>query len=238
MAGQGTWQNSLLARDINRDGTVDAFYDTVLDITWLADGNAGAGSAFDTTGGSTATDGLMNWADAKAWAASLNVFGITGWRLPTMIDTGATGCEFAYGGTDCGYNVQTISTDGKTVYNELAHLYYVTLGDEPYCNITGDCSAGDASYAPDWMLSNTGNFRNLQPYAYWVGVAYAPSPADLAWIFFTREGYETGEIQNGVGHVLAVRPGDVTASVPEPQSCALALLALGAAAAARRKRVG
>jgi MYXO-CTERM domain-containing protein len=39
-------------------------------------------------------------------------------------------------------------------------------------------------------------------------------------------------------HAVAVRPGDVAASaadVPEPQSLALALLALGAAVATRRR---
>ena len=45
--GQGTWETTLQARDIDGDGTVDAWYDTALDLTWLADANAGAGTAFD-----------------------------------------------------------------------------------------------------------------------------------------------------------------------------------------------
>ncbi len=169
--GQGTWETTLQPRDINSDGTVDAFYDTVLKVTWLADANAGAGSIYDSTGYTTATDGRMTWTDAKAWAASLNVHGTTGWRLPTMVDTGAPGCDFGFSGTDCGYNVQTISADGQTVYSEMAHLYHVTLGNRAGCDTTGDCSAGNASTAPNYMLSNTGSFRNLQASVYWSGVA-------------------------------------------------------------------
>ena len=77
------------------------------------------------------------------------------------------------------------------------------------------------------MLSNTGGFRNLQAWAYWSGVAFAPFPADFAWVFNTDDG-----IQRVIGQVndvfaLAVLPGDVTASVPEPQTWTLAPLAIG-----------
>lgn len=128
VAGQGTWQSTLAARDINGDGTVDAFHDETLNVTWLADANAAVGSAFDTA---LPGSGLMNWASARAWAAQLNVYGVTGWRLPTMLDTGAPGCDFSYSGTDCGFGVQDISADSQTVYSELAHLYFVTLGNRP-----------------------------------------------------------------------------------------------------------
>jgi hypothetical protein len=66
VSGQGTWEATLLGRDI--DGKAVAansnsavfLYDTVLDITWLRDGNAGAGSVFDSSNYTTATDGKMN----------------------------------------------------------------------------------------------------------------------------------------------------------------------------------
>jgi len=72
-----------------------AFYDPNLDITWLADANAGAGSAFDdvatgsTTG--TTTDGKMTWQSAMDWAASLTVGGVIAgtWRLASMDKDGA-----------------------------------------------------------------------------------------------------------------------------------------------------
>ncbi len=142
-----------------------------------------------------------------------------------MIDTGALGCQWANGGTDCGYNVQTISADGLTVYSEWAHLYYVTMGNLAH-------AAGPL----DTMLVNTGDFLNFEVAALWTGVADAKFPA-YAWVFQFYDGYQysNGQINAHSGS-LAVRPGDVNATVPEPQSLALALLAVGAAVLASRKR--
>lgn len=52
-------------------------YDTELDVTWLKDANYAMTSGYDA-------DGLMNWNDSVAWASSLTVGGVNGWRLPTM----------------------------------------------------------------------------------------------------------------------------------------------------------
>jgi PEP-CTERM motif len=111
VSGQGTWETTLQPRDINADGKTDAFYDSVLKVTWLA--------------------------DANAWAANLNVYGATGWRLPTLVDS--------------------------------------------------------------------------------------------------RVGQSHGR-QNFENYALAVRPGDVSAPIPEPQTLALMLLGLGAVALAARRR--
>ena len=113
--GQGTWETTLQPRDLDGDAVTDAFYDTELNITWLRNANA---------------NGTMNWDAANAWAANLVVGAYSDWRLPTMVDTGEPGCDFPsqVGGTDCGFNVQTKT--GATVFNEMAHLYYVTLGNK------------------------------------------------------------------------------------------------------------
>ena len=86
VSGQGTWETTLLGRDINgnaviqRDsnGLLDSsavfLYDDVLNITWLRSASA---------------NGRMNWWTANTWATNLTVGNYTGWRLPTMIDTGA-----------------------------------------------------------------------------------------------------------------------------------------------------
>ena len=181
----------------------------------------------------------MAWADAKAWTASLNAFGTTGWRLPTMIDTGQAGCEaIAYSGTDRGYYVQTISLDGATVFSELAHLFHVTLGNQGGCDTAGDCSAGFAAHPPDFMMSNKGDFRNLQSDLLWTGLADVSLPG-FAWNFATNGGYQSRNEQDSELFALAVRAGDVTVtSVPEPQSLGLVLLAIGAGAAATRRRKG
>ena len=66
-------------------------------------------------------NGAQNWSTANTWANNLVFGGYSDWRLPTMIDTGASGCDFSYaGGTDCGYNVDTATS-------EIAHLFHVTL---------------------------------------------------------------------------------------------------------------
>jgi hypothetical protein len=220
---QGIWTRSLQAREL--DGNLangpEAFYDTTLDITWLANASQ---------------NGSMSWDAATTWASNLSVAGVTGWRLPTVIDTGAAGCQWSHaGGTDCGYNVQTKSglptkyQAGQTVYSEMAHLFYVTLGN-------------NASYAPgtgepqdDWGLTNTGGFENLQSFGYWSGTTYAPDSI-FAWSFYSLDGY-----QNGIGrhlnlYALAVRPGDVAVAVPEPQTWALTLLGLTGVLLARRRR--
>jgi hypothetical protein len=55
----------------------EAYYDTGLDITWLADANYAQTSGFDPAG-------CMSWEDANTWAVNLNISGITGWRLPSL----------------------------------------------------------------------------------------------------------------------------------------------------------
>jgi hypothetical protein len=216
VSGQGTWETTLLPRDINNDGMVDAFYDTVLDVSWLANADA---------------NGPMNWANANAWAAGLDVYGKTGWRLPTMIDTGAPGCDWSLaGGTDCGYNVQTISADGQTVFSEMAHLWYVSLANKAVCT-PGDSICNTPQ--PGWGLTNTGAFRNLHASYYWSGVALATSRS--AWYFDTYRGEQFGLRQGNELAALAVHPGDV-GIVPEPQTYALLLMGVAAVLLGVRQR--
>jgi hypothetical protein len=78
-------------------------------------------------------------------------------------------------------------------------------------------------------------FSNVQSSVYWSGTEYAPDP-DRAWFFRTFEGSQgSGSDKTSALFAVAVRPGDVAASVPEPQTLALVLLALGASVAARKR---
>jgi hypothetical protein len=159
--GQGTWETTLLPRDL--DGNLangpEAFYDTALNITWLRNANV---------------NGLMTWTSANTWANTLVVGGVGGWRLPTMVDTGAPGCDFSHaGGTDCGYNAQTASS-------ELAHLYYVTLGNLAYCPPGDAACAGGPQLG--WGLTNTGGFQDLRSSAKWFGTGRLRLPAAPAWL--------------------------------------------------------
>ena len=50
--GQGTWETTLQARDLDGDlTTTEAFYDTTLNITWLADAALSKTETFIATGG-------------------------------------------------------------------------------------------------------------------------------------------------------------------------------------------
>ena len=211
--GQGTWETTLQAGDLNGDSIVDAYYDTAVNITWLKNWT---------------TNGLLSWTAASAWAAGLNVHGVTGWRLPSISDTGSPGCDFSFaGGTDCGYNVDPASS-------EMAHMFYVTLGSKSWC------PPGDATCAggpqPGWGLTNTALFAGLSFGGYWFGQEYLSDPG-AKWAFHMgygdQDGYNTG-VGTGGSYAVAVHPGDV-AAVPEPQVWALLLLGLGAGAVARKR---
>lgn len=204
VSGQGTWEATLQGRELDGDTAngFEAYYDTVLDVTWLVDANHAFGAA--------SWNGQMSWHAASDWARNLDVNGVKGWRLPTMTDTGAPGCDLGYSATDCGYNVSTATS-------EMAHLYYVTLGNKGLADTSGN-------YPPDLGVSNTGPFENIQPFGYWLSAEYAVDTYD-AWTFYF---YNPGGFQHHSNKAIdsyawAVRSGDVPA-VPEPETCALMLV--------------
>ena len=87
------------------------------------------------------------------------------------------------------------------------------------------------------LASLQAQFDGVQSSFYWSGTEYAPLPAN-AFFFSTFDGGEFIIGKDFAFYAVAVRPGDVAASVPEPQTLALALLALGATVVARRRRPG
>ena len=192
VSGQGTWETTLQGRDLDGNlSTTEAYYDTSLNITWLANANyAGA---------------TMNWTNANTWAGSLNPYGsgITGWRLPTVTDTGSSGCDYAYTGTDCGWNVNTAT-------EEMAHMFYTTLGDKAYYNTSG------VGPQAGWGLTNTGPFSNVQSDDYWSATEYAPDTS-YAWYFNTIYGFQDYDLKTYSFSAWAVHSGDVGATtVPVP----------------------
>ena len=112
-----------------------AVYDTDTDITWMrnanANANAGAGSPFDDY--ANTNGGKMCWQSANAWAASLNINGVTGWRLPAT----------TYPDVTCS-SVLNRSIGGGCTGSEMGHLFNVegigryidgTYDDAPFSNI-------------------------------------------------------------------------------------------------------
>lgn len=203
-------------------------YDTVLNITWLQNWNQAVGSSYDTAVPGT---GWMTWTTAQAWADDLVWGGFDDWRLPALLDTGAPGCDVSSaGGTDCGYNVQTMS--GGVVFSEMAHLWYETLGNKARCT-PGDAACNTPQ--PGWGLTNTGPFINMQSRVYWFGLDFAPAPP-RAWTFDAWDGWQDPfALQENLLNAMAVRPGDV-AAIPEPGTWAMLTLGLTALLAVRRRR--
>lgn len=116
--GQGTWETTLHGRDLdNKPGNgFEAYYDSVLDVTWLDDNNMG---------------GQTTWTNRKLFVETSTFYGISGWRLPKVTDLRIPGCNAnTMSGGDCGYNVNVGSS-------ELAHLFYVTLGNKAYADVNG-----------------------------------------------------------------------------------------------------
>lgn len=197
ISGQGTWESTLQGRDLDGNlSTFEAYYDTALNITWLADANHAKTSGFDA-------DGLMYWTTANTWAANLNPYnsGITGWRLPTVTDTGVPGCDYSEtGGTDCGYNVDTATS-------EMVHMFYSTLGNKGYYDTLGVAPQGY------WGLTNSGAFSNIIAYNYWSATQQEYSPyTDSAWYFNTYYGFQTDYYKASSFNAWAVHASDVGAS--------------------------
>lgn len=121
-----------------------AYYDDVLDITWLANANlANLANADSNDFGVTGinANGTMSWAKANEWIGAMNTanwLGTNDWRLPTVEPL--NGSSFNYsssfnGSTDYGYNQSEQGTAyaGSTA-SEMAHLFYNTLNNKGYCD--------------------------------------------------------------------------------------------------------
>lgn len=180
---QGTWTTTLQARDLNNDRVVDAYFDSDLNITWLANWNL---------------NGLHSWNDANSWATGLNLYGVTGWRLPSTVDAPSS------------YNLKP-----PVWSSEMAHMFYSTLGNKGY----PDSGAG---------LGNTGRFVNMQGAytdSYWSGTQTTQQALN-AWRFQLSSGYQSYQPETYLAYAVAVRDGDVTA-IPEPQALLMMLAGLG-----------
>jgi PEP-CTERM motif len=227
VSGQGTWETTLQARDLDGNGTTDAYYDTALNISWLADANV---------------IGLANFDTAASWASGLNVAGVGGWHLPTIkIDSCGTdglGASFWNGGGVCGYNVQANTSD-------MAHMYMTTLANPSYSGFVDRYGNGPGLSAP--LLENSGPFSNLQAFGYWFAQDHAVDPwtgvsnTGEAWRYSFYAGRQDNLSKNEQGglYAWAVHDGDVgniTAAVPEPETYALMLAGLAMMVPLARRR--
>ena len=166
----------LVARDLDGDQfTAEAWYDTALNITWLADANLASTQDFGI--GGVQSGGTMTWSTAQLWVAAANansLFSLSNWRLPSVIDFGNDGCNFGFSSSDCGHNVDPTS-------GEYAALFFDTLGNTSILDDSGvlDPSGGLASNGP---FINFGPFDFVPDGAYWTQTLDAADP-DNTWFF-------------------------------------------------------
>ena len=224
LPGQGAWETTLQARDLDHDGHADAFYDTDLNITWLQDANYPATIGFNSDNklGQFHPDGRMPSNQVREFAKSLNFSGITGWRLPALGPLSTQTCYSpSQGYVPCG-----------PYQSELGHLFEVTLGNLGlYDPVTG--RARDGVNGIDYGWVNTGPFKNVggnpdTPYLLTGTIVGYPT-----WFFDGDTRLFTSSAEFVLG--WAVHDGDVSA-VPEPSSVALLLGGLGVLGLCRQRR--
>ena len=184
-------------------------YDDVLNITWLKDANYALTSGYDS-------DGLMTWAEAKAWAENLSYGGFNDWRLPSIYNNGIGSAAFA-------------ELYGTNYIGEIGYMYFVNLENESQlvnssCLVAPNGCLQNIEFN-DAASSNLISFQNIQAsFDYWYEDKFPfegevppeePFLADPAYSFSTFYGVESVQYAGGSSFAWAVRSGDIN-PIPLP----------------------
>lgn len=231
----GSASAALHGRNLDADAsTFEAYYDDLLDITWLANAQLSETEYFGLPAEEFELHGIsrsvaFDWIDAMNAADYL---GYSDWRLPATLPIDGSDYVFELrgdGSSDMGASISAPGTPyaGSTA-SEMAHLYYVTLDNPPGLDEALDptaCFVGGC-------LVNRGPFDFPVPQLaiYWSGTT---SPDQHGFAFHFGLGLQTAIEQGQDGNsalAWAVRDGDVSAipAIPEPGTWALLVAGLGA----------
>lgn len=162
-------------------------YDTVRNVTWLANANLAATQTFGVS--DINPDGSMSWTTAQKWIAAMNAAHYLGsgqWGLPATKLPDAT----------CSQNPKTASFGLGCTGSEMGDLYYNGLGGEQGSTISLTHNA------------NYGLFSNFQPYLYWSSTPW-PRVPNSAFSFSFGNGFQGTNVFVNPMYVIAVAPGKV-----------------------------
>ena len=160
-----------------------------------------------------------DWDAANIWVNNLVYGGYDDWRLPALRNQNVN---------------ERCSPQG--ICSEMAYMYYTNYG-----KVLG----WNGIYGSEAPPPNTENWALIQlKETYWSDLLIPTDPnvgnPGVAYYFDFRIGYQAGEVvySSDTCCAIAVRDGDVAASVPEPGTVVLLSLSLGVMGwVARRKRV-
>jgi len=201
----------------------DAYYDTVLDITWAADANI-----LHTLG--VHPSGQMRYGVAESvWIPLLNqqnYLGVSSWRIPKWFDQGAEHCNMSFSGSDCGWNMDSMSSENW--YN-----YSVNLGLKSKWAQQSDVSANIQQLPWGVEFEDTAPFSNIQIVRRYHNNGFCNDRIDSVTGELTHSigfHYEYGgqhcDGLGSTGFIWPVVDGDVTAGAGDMSTCGSSIIAI------------
>jgi len=254
---EGTWRTTLQARDLDGNlATTEAYYDTVLDVTWLADANYAQTVA-------AANNGVLTWQPEGATSSSSNLL-LTPLPFPgtggsVIVPTWPGGATSTSVTPDNGRmtwdnarswlgSLRLGGVSGWRLPNVVAAEGLSPYGDEPGIGYDISAPSNELAHLVHVTLGNassceadkvncgrlyerafqSGPFQNVQPGFYWSNTVY---PTDYAWGDFVfaydmRTSYQGTQIDGQLLNSWALHSGDVGVAVV-PEPGTLPLYALG-----------
>jgi len=157
-------------------------------VSYAALQDNGGGLIYDTDRNITwynAPSVALAWPNAMMnYVATLNVGGVTGWRLPTALNQDGTGPCYPFNCTD----------------SEMGHLFYNELG-----GVAGQSIATTHN-------SNYALFTNLLAFDYWTSTPY-PDTAGYYWAFQFQNGRQLAS-SGASYYILPVHDGNIGVPEP------------------------